>query len=568
LVARPPRYFINASCTIALCGMRMVCYFRSEILTSMKKLLSVAEVLLIVLLAFFPLFGTFPYRINIFLSYEGAYRLSLGQVPYKDFGIPLGYMYWVVPGIFFKIFGPYMMSLVKAQVFLNIIAGLSFRSVLKSLQVKDGVRFLSVLLFVISYSFFNYWPWYNHTVIVYELVALSFVMKFIFGEGKKWRNVWLLLSGMFVFFSFFTKQDAGGMAFLICLALVLYNSINEKNWKQPLLFVAGFFVTGLLMIAPLLKYKIGYWFNHGQPPHISRISFGDIAEDFFDNSPWIRFYIFIIVLLLLVRIKSFKEYWNNKPEMIFTLLTLGILAEAAVFQTTSYIPADNNIFFHSFAFAFILALLTDYVPINFGSFKTMAIACIGMLLWWSNVYWKYMAKYIVKPEAPIVNTDGIVNKKTYLIQKPDTTDVPVDKWRTSNLKSFHKMLLPGPTIDGIDRLMSMDLVKNNQHLKVLNMTELTPLAYEMKFELEANSDYPLWFHKGVGMFQQQTNMFCDRIKNNYYDLVMFEYIPYLNNFYPFQVRDRLLQYYERVDVFTAPRKPSLQAWVEVYVKKK
>ena len=534
----------------------------------MKKLLGTGEVILIVLLAFFPLFGTFPYRTNIFLSYEGAYRLYLGQVPYKDFGIPLGYMYWVVPGIFFKIFGPYMMSLVKAQVFLNILAGLSFRSIFKSLAINPGVRFLSVLLFIISYSFFNYWPWYNHTVIVYELVALALLMKFIFSQGKRWRYAWLLLAGMFVFFSFFTKQDAGGMAFLICLALILYNAVNEKNWKQPLVFIAGVTVTGFIMIAPLLKYKFGYWFNHGQPPHISRISFGDIAEDFFGNSPWIRFYIFIILLLLLVRIKSFKQFWSNKPDMIFTLLTLGILMEATIFQTTSYIPADNNIFFHSFAIAYILALLTSYLPVDFTSFKTIVVAGIGMLLWWSNVYWKYMARYIVKPEPAIVNTDGIVNKKTYLIQKPDTSDVPMDKWRTPPLRSFHKMLLPGPTADGIERLMNMDLVKNNNNLKVLNMTELTPLAYEMKFSLEKSPEYPLWFHKGVGMFQQQTNMFCDRVKNNYYDLVLFEYIPFLNNFYPFQVRDSLLQYYDRVDVFTAPRKPSIQAWVEVYVKKK
>jgi hypothetical protein len=89
----------------------------------------------------------------------------------------------------------------------------------------------------------------------------------------------------------------------------------------------------------------------------------------------------------------------------------------------------------------------------------------------------------------------------------------------------------------------------------------------MPFKLETGSSYPLWFHKGVGMFDAQTNMFTDRIKNNYYDLVLFEYIPYLNNFYPFQVRDALQQYYKRADVFTAPRKPSSNAWVEVYVKK-
>lgn len=522
---------------------------------------------MIVLLAFFPLFGKFPYRINIFLSYEGAYRMSEGQLPYKDFGIPLGYMYWVVPAVFFKLFGPYMISLVKAQVFLNIVAGLSFRSILKSLSVNAGVRFLCVLLFIISYSFFNYWPWYNHTVIVYELVALAMLMQFIFKPGHRWRYAWLVLSAVFVFFSFFTKQDGGGLALLICLALLVYNALYERDWKQPLIFIASLLLTGFLMIAPFLKYKFGYWFNHGQPPHTSRFSFGDIAEDFFNNSPWIRFYIFVILLLLLARVKSFWPFLRNKQLMIFTLLTFGILAEAAIFQTTSYIPADNNIFFHSFAIAFILALLAEYLPVDFESFKTIGIAAVGMLLWWSNVYWKYLSKYIIPAEAPIVNTDGIVNKKTYLIQKPDSSDVPMDQWRTPKLASFKKMLLPGPTVDGIERLMNMPLVKNNPQLKVLNMTELTPLAYEMKFSLERSPEYPLWFHKGVGMFQQQTDMFCNRIKNNYYDLVLFEYIPFLNNFYPFQVRDSLLKYYNRVDVFTAPRKPSIQAWVEVYVRK-
>src|SRR5689334_21310605 len=92
---------------------------------SLKRTLSVLEIVMIVGLAAVPLIATFPYRLNIFLSWEGAYRLYLGQTPYKDFGMPVGYMYWVIPAIFFKIFGPAMITLVKAQVFINILAGLS-----------------------------------------------------------------------------------------------------------------------------------------------------------------------------------------------------------------------------------------------------------------------------------------------------------------------------------------------------------------------------------------------------------------------------------------------------------
>ena len=71
-----------------------------------RYLISRAEVLIILLLACVPLFIHLPYRVNIFLSWEGAYRMSQGQLPFRDFGTPLGGMYWVIPAIFFKVFGP------------------------------------------------------------------------------------------------------------------------------------------------------------------------------------------------------------------------------------------------------------------------------------------------------------------------------------------------------------------------------------------------------------------------------------------------------------------------------
>ena len=54
-----------------------------------KQRFSIWEIAIIILLAVVPLFMTFPFRVNIFLSWEGAYRLSEGQIPYKDFGMPI-----------------------------------------------------------------------------------------------------------------------------------------------------------------------------------------------------------------------------------------------------------------------------------------------------------------------------------------------------------------------------------------------------------------------------------------------------------------------------------------------
>jgi len=543
-------------------------------ITFMKRLLSFAEILIICVVALAPVFASFPYRNNIFLSWEGAYRLFEGQIPYKDFGMPVGYMYWVIPAIFFKIFGPYMITLIKAQAFINILAGLAFRSIFKSLQVNPVIRFLSVLVFSLSYTFFNYWPWYNHTVIVYELIALAFLMRYFFGPAGKWSYAWLILSAVFVFFSFFTKQDGGGLALLLCLALLLYHCLIVKKWMPLALFIGGFVITGLLLILPFTKYNIGYWFNHGQPPHSTRISITDIIKEFFAYTQWLKFYLFIIALLLVATIKDWKAFWNNKQQMIFTLLTLGMLAEAVIFQVTSYVPVDNNIFFHSFAFVFIISILSSFVPISFDHWKTVIVAIAGVFLWWSSVYWRYIERFVVRAgnqDYTSTTYEGytyanVVNRNTYMIEL-DTTNVPLGQWRTPTLQSFKRILMPGPTVDGIERIMNLDLVKNKKDLKVLNMSELTPLAAEIPFKLETGPDYPMWYHKGVAMFDKETNMFTDRIKSNYYDLVLYEYIPYLNNFYPYQVREALLMNYKRIDTFVAPRNPSNHAWVEVYVRR-
>lgn len=539
----------------------------------MKRLLPFAEILVIIILAAAPLFAVFPYRINIFLSWEGAYRLYLGQEPYKDFGIPLGYMYWAIPAMFFKLFGPTMFTLVKAQVFINILAGLSFRSIFRSLQVQTGLRFVAVLLFCLSYSFLNYWPWYNHTVIVYELIALAFLMKFLTGSQTRRQYIWLVLSGIFIFFSFFTKQDGGALGLLICAALLFYNALMDKKWWPMLIFIATTIITGVLMILPFARHGFGYWFNHGQPPHTSRVEAGDLVGSFLASSQWLKFYLFVIVLLLALTIKNWKDYWRNKQQMFLTLLTLGILAEAAIFQVTSYVPDDNNIFFHSFAFVFILSLLGGLLAMDFNRTKILVICSAGVLLWWSHMYWRYIERFLIKPgteQSDVYTYNGLkypnkINHNSNIINL-DTTDIPVHTWRTVNLKSFEKITMPGPTADGVERLMKMDLLKNPKDLKVLNMSELTPLAAEVPFALERGSHYPLWFHKGVGMFDKETNMFVDRIRQQYYDLVIFEYVPYANNFYPFKVREALTKYYKQVDVFPAPRKPSSNAWVEVYVR--
>jgi len=537
-----------------------------------RNLTGKIELLIICFLAIVPLFIHLPYRVNIFLSWEGAYRISQGQLPFRDFGTPLGGMYWVIPALFFRIFGTGLFVLIIAQVFINIISGLAFRSILRSLSVDAGIRLAAVLLFCVSYSFFNFWPWYNHSVIVYELVGLAFVLSYMQGGGAWWK---LGLGALFVLCSFLTKQDGGGLAILTALVLLGYHGLQSRRWMPLVVFAGSFVALCLIVMLPLARYGFGYWFNHGQPPHTARVSPFDIVAEFFGASQWIKFYIAFIALLLIFRYRSWKGLVEDRGTVLIVLLTVCILGEASVLQVTSYTPPDNNIFFQSFGFMCVLSLLAPLLPVRMGSLRVSVVLCCCVLLWWSGVWWKYTqrvaGKFLASKVAASPTGENVINKDTYMINRDTVKDIPTEQWIECGLPAFRKITMPAPTVDGIHRLMEMPLVKGGRggDLKVLNMSELTPLAEEIPYKLERNPRLPLWFHLGVGMFNRQADSFETRIRAHYYDLVLFEYVPTLNNFYPFRVRDSLQVHYSQVDSFMAPRRGGeTQGVIEVFVKPK
>ena len=61
--------------------------------------------------------------------------------------------------------------------------------------------------------------------------------------------------------------------------------------------------------------------------------------------------------------------------------------------------------------------------------------------------------------------------------------------------------------------------------------------------------------------------FCNKVNNGEYDVIMFEDIPNVNQFYPYEVRDCIRERYTLQFRFLAPRVPEF-CYIEVYTKSK
>src|SRR5690606_26363525 len=192
-----------------------------DFIENRRKLL-IVDFILVIAFIIFPLFISLPYRVNIFLSWEGAYRLYLGQVPFKDFGLPMGFGYWLVPTLFFKLFGPTFMSLIKAQVLINFVSAISLRSMLYNLKVNPFAVTLTLLIFCLTYVIYNFWPWYNHSVVAYGLVALCFLTGYRLEKSNRKNIINQGVAGYITFLYFYYKHDVGELCFVICLFLIGY----------------------------------------------------------------------------------------------------------------------------------------------------------------------------------------------------------------------------------------------------------------------------------------------------------------------------------------------------------
>lgn len=519
------------------------------------------ELGLIFLTPLVPLFFMFPYRINVFLAWEGAFRVFSGQMPYRDFGSPVGYGLWVTLAPFMLIFGKGVYTLIKAQVVINIVSNFVFAQIFKTLKIDNVSRVIGLLIFVLSYTLVNFWPWYNHLVFVWEMIAILFVLKAMFSLARNKTILFLALASFFSVFSFMTKQDTGGLTLLLCLFLLAIEAIYSKTFQRILIFVTFYIAFLVALIGPFTQYEFSYWFNYGQPPHFSRVSFFDLINEFLGASYWIKFYLFAVILTLSAQYKDIRTLQLNKALVIG--LTGFILFQASVIQVTSYTPIDGNIYFHSFFIIFLGSHLIGNQQLNKWHF---AIITSLVALWWSGTYWNRFLSNKVRPLFKKSDSTAI-SKNTYILPQVDNKLFSRHDWVEPDIEVFKNIKLPKETISGIRQVCDLADSRKERSLSVLNMSELTQLAEIVPYELKSNMDQPLWFHQGVAFFDREYEKHCTKIENGAYDLVLFQDIPELNNFYPNDLLECIKQdKYVLKFKFLAPRIPET-SFIYVYAKK-
>src|SRR6185369_3577763 len=196
------------------------------------------------------------------LSYilENSYRISLGQIPYRDFPFPYPPLTFLTQAALIKLTGRvFFHHVIYCAVVNGLSVLLTWRILLRILYATTNKRLLALVLTtplaVLSvYGIFPH-PFYDCDCTFVVLVCLFLLSRFQHGAADGTREngdeaihvssvLESFFAGVLLIIPFFTKQNTGG-AFLIsavgCLVLLfLIDIYNRRNISQYILLCAGF----------------------------------------------------------------------------------------------------------------------------------------------------------------------------------------------------------------------------------------------------------------------------------------------------------------------------------------
>jgi hypothetical protein len=156
---------------------------------------------------------------------EVAYRISLGQVPYKDFILPVTPGAYTILAILMRLFSTHSIVQVLYTAALSYFTVIMTFLVLSQIVKIKKLNLIALLPLIMStYAIYPYVSYDAHAVL-FSLISLLFVFKAI----RRRSSFFSYITGITIAVPVLCKQNIGGAFLLSLLVLLMVLSIFRKN---------------------------------------------------------------------------------------------------------------------------------------------------------------------------------------------------------------------------------------------------------------------------------------------------------------------------------------------------
>jgi len=181
---------------------------------------------------------------DTFFHYDSAYFILNGKHPFKDYWNITGIFIDYLQSFFFFLFGINFNSYIYHASFINsVFAVISFFFFL-----KINLNFLISFLLSISISILFY-PGSGTPFVDYHAVGFSVISVFFFYLGlTKVKNLFFILSYLFLFLSFLCKQIPFFFIFFLYFFILSFKFLKLKNNQIIFFFISFIFLFFLFFL--------------------------------------------------------------------------------------------------------------------------------------------------------------------------------------------------------------------------------------------------------------------------------------------------------------------------------
>ncbi len=452
------------------------------------------------------------------ILWEAAFRVSLGQIPYTDFGSPVGPISFLLPALFFKIFSPTWEILQITQLVENILVILLVYGITVRLECQRNISNLTIILCSIFYLVFLTHPWYNSTAVIFLLAAIWSILK----PGIPW----VILSSLFAGICLITKQDYGIVAAGIVGVLIIAQSTTDLKFQpkkisfalknqinnyyflfgQLLIFSILFFLPLVILLQVVDVESFLYWFNYGQPPHTLR-----------------KIYIWNFISRGNILISAFvASYIFWKTRRFDTLVACLILYSGFVVSSTSGL--DYTSFYYLLTLPLLISILWK-LTIKHKLVKYFLL--IGLMLCLATPI-KYLFRLV---ETTVISKPEPFSFRARYVTRPVAYFPESAPFFNNVMGSIDSIAM----ISELKNQFKEYLIPYNGSqftpLTMFLMGEMTPLFAELNIKPPTN--VPLWFHTKISLFPREIDIMRREFTQTKYDIVILQNAHGQSNFEEF-----------------------------------
>lgn len=403
-----------------------------------------------------------------------------------------------------------------SQMFENALLLVLAYQLLKRLQFTQVNINRAIACFAFLYLVFLSHPWYNSGAFLCFLTSMVLLL-----STSRWS---LMAAGVMGGICFLAKQDYGVMNLCLGFLVILLTQAQQsgpyrkitfqfsalRNMQQltsivgaGILFLAFFALPIVALIYSVDSAQFFYWFNYGQPPHeIRKIHIWDFANH--GN------------LFLPACIAFYFAYRTVRMDLLFA----GIFFICA-FIVSSTSGLDYTAFFFFLFLPLLVQTVMDKQLVQKRWLSVLLVVAVMTCI-------AFPAKYLYR----LVQTTVLAKAEPFSFRHVYVTR-PVQAYPES-MPYFKNVMGSNDSILMIEKLQEIVKAKPNVALKVLNISELTPIYAELGSAPPLH--YPLWYHTKISLFPKEIKLINQDIDKNHFDIVLLQNAHGQANFEEFLTR--------------------------------